>query len=197
MKQCWPAPERNKGPILDVLTRVFPGQGRVLELASGSGQHAVHFARNLPQLTWQPSDIERENLDSITAWVKEAALPNLCLPITLDVCSPDWGVGVVDAAFNANMIHIAPWECCVALFEGLQRHLAPAGIFVLYGPFRIAGAHTASSNRNFDAGLKAQDHRWGLRDVEVTVAAAERNGLVLTDRIAMPANNQSLVFRHR
>ena len=114
-KQCWPAPERNKRPILEVLARVFPAHGTALEISSGSGQHAAYFAAQLPQLIWQPTDVDASNLASISAWVSEAALPNLRTPLTLDVCAADWGVGTVDAIFNANMIHIAPWECCVGL----------------------------------------------------------------------------------
>ena len=197
MKQCWPAPERNRQPILDVLTRVLPSSGTLLEIASGSGQHAVHFARALPGLVWQPSDLDPDNLASIRAWVVEAALPNLREPIALDVLEPVWDVGRLDACFNANMIHIAPWECCAALFAGLRRHLEPGGVFVLYGPFRIGGAHTAPSNETFDAGLRARDPRWGVRDLEAVVEEAERAGLTLTERVPMPANNQSLVFTNR
>lgn len=194
MKACWPAPERNKGPILEVLKRVLPARGTLLELASGSGQHCVHFARGLPELTVQPSDVDPENLASIRAWVAEAALPNLRAPLTLDVRAADWGVGRVQAIFNANMIHIAPWECCVGMFDGVGRHLEPGGVFALYGPFRVGGAHTAESNASFDAGLRARDPRWGVRDLEAVTAEAERVGLRLTERVPMPANNFTLVF---
>lgn len=194
MKQAWPAPERNKEPILAVLRRVLPATGTLLEIASGSGQHAAHFARALPGLTWQPSDNDADNLVSIGAWVDESGLSNLLSPIALDVRSPHWNVGTLAAAFNANMIHIAPWECCVGLFDGLERHLAAGGVFVLYGPFRISGAHTAPSNAEFDAGLRARDPSWGVRDVEAVEAEAARVGLTLRERVAMPANNQSLVF---
>jgi hypothetical protein len=195
MKQSWPAPERNKEPILAVLRRVLPAAGVLLEVSSGSGQHAAHFARALPSLTWQPSDCEPDNLASIAAWVGDSGLANLLAPIELDVLSPSWNVGTLAAAFNANMIHIAPWECCVGLFDGLGRHLASGGVFVLYGPFRIGGAHTAPSNAEFDAGLRARDARWGVRDLEAVVAEAERVGLVLQERVPMPSNNQSLVFK--
>jgi SAM-dependent methyltransferase len=194
MKQSWPAPERNKQPILAVLERVLPASGTLLEIASGSGQHAVHFARALPALRWIPSDHDADNLASIGAWVAESGLPNLQPPIELDVRSDSWDVGTLDAAFNANMIHIAPWECCVGLFAGLGRHLAAGGIFVLYGPFRIAGAHTAPSNAEFDAGLRARDPQWGVREIESVEAEAARVGLTLRERVPMPANNQTLVF---
>lgn len=197
MKQCWPAPERNKEPILQVLTRVLPGSGTLLEIASGSGQHAVHFARALPALTIQPSDMDAENLASIRAWVAEAGLPNLREPVQLDVLTAAWPVGHASAVFNANMIHIAPWECCVALLHGVGQRLEAGGVFVLYGPFREGNAHTAPSNETFDAGLRARDPRWGVRDLEAVVAEAERAGLTLTERVPMPANNQSLVFTNR
>lgn len=195
MGECWPAPERNKEPILDVLRRVLPASGRCLEIASGSGQHAVHFARHLPAWTWQPTDVAAENLASIRAWVREAALPNLREPLRIDVASDDWGVGAVDAVFCANLLHIAPWSAGLGLLRGAGRHLAPGGVLVLYGPFRIDGAHTAPSNAAFDADLRARDARWGVRDLADVTAAAARSGLALAERVAMPANNQTLVFR--
>jgi SAM-dependent methyltransferase len=195
MKQCWPAPERNKDPILEVLSRVFPATGRALELSSGSGQHAVHFARALPGLRWTPSDIESENLASIRAWVEESALPNLAAPVQLDVLADSWPVEQVDAVFNANMIHIAPWACCLGLLAGVRRVLRAQGVFVLYGPFRIAGEHTAPSNETFDASLRARDPTWGVRDLEAVVSEAERQGLAFAERVPMPANNQCVVFR--
>jgi SAM-dependent methyltransferase len=197
MKQTWPAPERNKQPILEVLRRVFPRSGTVLEIASGSGQHAAYFAAQLPALVWRPSDLDRQNLASIRGWVEEAALPNLRPPLTLDVCANDWGVGTVDAIFNANMVHIAPWECCIGLVAGAARHLASGGALVMYGPFSIGGEHTSTSNREFDASLEARDPRWGVRDVDAVIALAEQAGLAFQERVQMPANNQSLVFRAR
>jgi hypothetical protein len=195
MKLNWPAPERNKEPILQVLRRVLPERGTLLEIASGTGQHAVHFAAALPGLDYQPSDQDPANLASIMAWVDEVALPNLRPPIALDVCQPDWGVGTVQALFNANMIHIAPWACAEGLFAGAARHLAAQGVCVLYGPFRIDGAHTADSNARFDADLKSRDPRFGVRDLEAVVALAGQAGLALQERVPMPANNQCLVFR--
>jgi predicted O-methyltransferase YrrM len=195
MKQCWPAPERNKQAILAVLARVLPPRGELLEVASGSGQHAVYFARELPALTFQPSDVDPENLASIRAWVREAGLPNLREPLALDVLADDWGVASVDALFNANMIHIAPWECCLGLLRGAARHLRPQGVLVMYGPFRVGGAHTAPSNESFDAGLRARDPRWGVRELEAVVSEAARLGLMFVERVEMPANNLSIVFR--
>jgi SAM-dependent methyltransferase len=194
MKQIWPAAERNKQPILEVLRRVLPSEGTVLEIASGTGQHAAFFASQLPALTFQPSDIDDENLASIRAWVDEARLANLRPPLKLDVTQPEWGVGTVDAIFNANMIHIAPWDCCMSLVAGAGRHLRPAGVLVMYGPFSVGGAHTAPSNADFDASLKSRDLRWGVRDSEAVTALAEEAGLSLQERVPMPANNQALIF---
>src|SRR5262245_4289215 len=137
-KLTWGAPERNKAAILDVLVRVLPAAGSVLEIASGSGQHVVYFAAGLPRLEFQPSDVDPTNLASIQAWVAEAGLDNVRAPLCLDVCASDWGV-TADALFNANMIHIAPWACAVALFEGAARHLSKSGVLVLYGPFHVDG----------------------------------------------------------
>jgi len=193
-KACWPAPERNKAPILEVLTRVLPNAGTLLEVASGSGQHAAHFARHLPHLRYLPSDMDPENLASIAEWVREAELPNLLAPRALDVTSADWDVPPVQAIFNANMLHITPWECAVALFAGVRRHVVEAGVVVLYGPYRIHGAHTAPSNESFDASLRARDARFGVRDLEAVIELAEAAGLRFTERVEMPANNQTLVF---
>lgn len=195
MKQTWAAPERNKLPILDVLQRVLPAQGTLVEIASGSGQHAVFFAEKFPAWTWQPSDVEPDNLASIDAWVRERVLPNLRPPRRIDVCDDDWGVGMVDAVYCANMIHIAPWECCVGLIAGAGNHIAADGHLVLYGPFRIGGEHTSESNQTFDASLKARDSRWGVRDLEAVIELAEGAGLSFAERSPMPANNQCLVFR--
>lgn len=186
-------PERNKRPILEVLRKVLPGEGTVLEVGSGSGQHAAFFSGELPNLDWQPSDIDPENLASIRTWRREAAHPNFHKPMRLDVLDDDWGIHAVEAVFSANLIHIAPWECAVALLAGAHRHLKPSGLLILYGPFRIDGEHTAESNRAFDSDLRERDSRWGVRDLESVIDAA--GGLSLEDRIAMPANNQTLVFR--
>lgn len=196
MKLAWPAPERNKQPILDVLRRVLPPGARVLEIASGSGQHAAFFAASLPSVTWLPTDVEPDHLASIAAYVHDAALPNLGAPRRLDVREEDWGVAEVDAIFSANLIHIAPWECAVALVGGAARTLRPGGVLVLYGPYRIGGRHTAESNAAFDADLRARDPRWGVRDLEAVDRIAESLRLVRVECVAMPANNQLAIFRH-
>jgi SAM-dependent methyltransferase len=195
LKQAWPAPERNKQPILAVLREVLPEHGTVLEIASGSGQHAAYFAAEFPQLTYVPSDFDPENLASIAAYVAEAGLSNLREPLALDVLQPDWGIAQVSAVYNANMIHIAPWACAEALIAGTGRVLTAGGVLVMYGPYRIGGQHTAPSNEEFDVRLKARDPRWGVRDLEAVVALAAGIGLTLERRVEMPANNQTLVFR--
>ncbi len=194
MKQTWPAPERNKQPILDVLRRMLPATGTVLELSSGSGQHAAYFAEQLPNLTWQPSDIDSENLASTRAWVQDANLTNLRAPLRIDVCEADWGVETVDAIFNANMIHIAPWASAEGLLRGAGRHLVPDGVLILYGPFRISGKHSAESNARFDEDLRRRNAAWGVRDIDDVLALAGREDLRFAERIEMPANNQILVF---
>ncbi len=194
-KLVWGAPERNKQAIAEVLVRVLPASGTVLEIASGSGQHVVHFAGVLPQLTFQPSDVAPENLSSIRAWLAEAQLDNVRAPLELDVCAGDWGVGRIEAVFNANMIHIAPWSCAIGLFQGAARHLADGGVLVLYGPFHVGGKPTAPSNAAFDADLRRRDPSWGVRHLEDVSALAAQGGLTLEERVPMPANNQTLVFR--
>jgi SAM-dependent methyltransferase len=193
-KLTWAAPERNKAPVLAVLQRVLPPTGTLLEVASGTGQHAVHFAQHLPDWIIQPSDVDGDNLASIQAWAREANLPNLRLPLQLDVCEVEWNVAPLGAIFNANMIHIAPWEVAVGLISGAARHLMPGGLLIMYGPFRIGGQHTAPSNHAFDDNLRQRDVRFGVRDLEAVVALAEPQGLALQERVEMPANNQVLVF---
>jgi SAM-dependent methyltransferase len=194
-KLRWPAPERNKEPILEVLRQVLPSSGRVLEIASGTGQHAAHFARALPNVVWQPTDPSPENLASIAAWVREEGLPNLAAPRALDVEASDWGIDRVDAVFCANMIHIAPWSCTRALLAGAARVLPAGAPLVLYGPFREDGVPTAPSNETFDADLRARNPAWGLRALGEVVREAEAVGLAFDERVAMPANNLAVVFR--
>ncbi|MEZ4333018.1 MAG: DUF938 domain-containing protein [Myxococcota bacterium] len=192
-----PATGRNRGPILEILTRWLDASGPcdVLEIASGTGQHAVFFAAALPQLRWQPSDRDPDALASIEAWRAEAGLSNVLAPIRLDVRDEDWGVAAVDAIFNANMIHIAPWSVAEGLFRGAGRRLRPGGLLFLYGPFRIGGRHTAPSNEAFDAGLRRRDSEWGVRDLERVVELARAAGLQPLETHDMPANNALVVFR--
>ena len=192
----WPAPERNKEPILRVLEPLFK-EGLVLELASGTGQHAVHFAAGLPGVVWQPSDADPELCEVIALRVAQAALPNLRPPLLLDVASPVWPITKADGLFCANLLHISHYQVTQALFAGAARVLAPGSLLVTYGPYRRGGQHTSVSNADFDAALKAQDPTWGVRDVDDLVVCASERGLELLDTIQMPANNLSLVWKKR
>jgi SAM-dependent methyltransferase len=195
MKHHAPATERNREPIREVLARELPASGTVLEIASGSGEHAVAFARAFPGVTWQPSDPDERALESIAAWRAEAALPNLAAPVRLDATATPWPVERADAIVCINMVHIAPWEAALALFAGAARLLAPGALLFLYGPYRFGGAFTAPSNQAFDASLRSRDPRWGVRDVDDLRAAAAAQGFTLGQPIALPANNHVLLFR--
>jgi SAM-dependent methyltransferase len=192
-----PAVARNRDPILAVLRRVLPARGTVLEIASGTGEHAVHFATGLPHLTLQPTDPDTDALASIAAHRASAQLPNLLAPLVLDACAPSWPVTRADAVVAINMIHIAPWSAAEGLMAGAGRLLAPGGVPYLYGPFKENGRHTAPSNAAFDASLRARDPQWGVRDLDAVAALAREHGLALVERVAMPANNLSLVFECR
>lgn len=194
-KRYAPATERNRDAILAVLTRVLPPGGLVLEIASGSGEHAVYFARALPAHVWQPSDLDPTARASIVAWSAESGLPNLRAPLELDAAAPEWPSVAPAAIVCINMVHISPWASACGLFAGASRVLPPGGVLFLYGPFRMGGAFTAPSNEAFDASLRAQDPRWGVRDVEDLTSLARDNGLALEEVVDMPANNHSLVFR--
>lgn len=190
----WPAPERNKAPILEVLSKLFD-RGLVLEVASGTGQHAVHFAAGLPAVTWQPSEKEPELIDVLAARVAHARLPNLKPPVWLDAGSPSWPISAADALFCANLLHISPWSVALGLFAGAERLLAPRGLLVTYGPYRRSGEHTSVSNADFDASLRAQNAEWGVRDIDDLSACAEERGFGLIDSVRMPANNFTLVWQ--
>ncbi len=191
-----PSPQRNREPILEVLRRVLPPRGTVLEVASGTGQHVVHFARELPALRWIPSDPDEASRRSIGAWSRGTAVGNIDAPLALDVLGPEWPPAIsVDAIVCINMIHIAPWRATRALFAGAARILTGPGPIVLYGPYRVGGLHTAPSNEDFDRWLKDRDPRSGVRDFDEVRAQASAEGFALSETIAMPANNLSLVFR--
>jgi cyclopropane fatty-acyl-phospholipid synthase-like methyltransferase len=195
MKRHAPATERNRDAILTVLTRVIAPGARVLEVASGSGQHATYFAAHLPGITWQPSDPDAAARASIAAWIAEAGAGNVRAPIALDAASPPWTVDGADAIVCINMVHIAPWAAALGLFAGAGALLAPGAPLVLYGPYRFAGAFTAPSNEAFDRELRQQNPAWGVRDVDDLEAAAGARGFALEDVVAMPANNHCLLFR--
>lgn len=189
------AAERNREPILEQLRRWLPPGGRMLEIAAGTGQHALHFAAALPGWQWQPTDPSANALASIAAWREGAALPNLLPPLALDVLGSPWPVaGPFDAIFCANMIHISPWATCAGLMRGAASVLGGGGQLILYGPFLIDGVDTAPSNLAFDADLRARNPAWGLRRLEDVAAEGAAAGLALRDQAPMPANNQMLRF---
>lgn len=191
-----PATERNRDAILALLRDELPAAGLVLEVASGSGEHVVHFAAAFPALQWQPSDPDPAALDSIAAWRAEAALPNLRQPIRLDARA-DWPDVRADAILCINMVHISPWDATLGLLRGAGNSLPAGGLLYLYGPYVRDGVETAPSNLAFDASLKARDPRWGLRRLEDLIAAADAEGLRFDRFVEMPANNLSLLFRRR
>ena len=190
-----PAVARNRDPILGVLREVLNSPGTVLEIASGSGEHAIHFAAALPHLVWQPTDPDAQARRSIAAHAARAALPNLLPPLELDAAAAIWPLSRADAIVSINMIHIAPWAAAEGLMAGAARLLAAGSPLYLYGPYRQHGQHTAPSNAAFDASLKARDPAWGVRDLEDVAALAARNGLAMERTVAMPANNLSVIFR--
>jgi SAM-dependent methyltransferase len=192
-----PAVARNRDPILAVLRQVLPSSGTVLEIASGTGEHAVHFSAALPNLTWQPTDLEEVMLRSIAAHRALADLPNLLPPLELDVEAGSWPITHADAVVCINMLHIAPWSAAERLIAGAARVLPPGGVLYLYGPFQENGRHTAPSNAAFDASLRARNPDWGVRDLGEVADLARKSGFELTERFAMPANNMSVVFRRR
>ena len=190
-----PAALRNREPIADVLRDWLPNAGVVLEIASGTGEHATYFAEHFSRLTWQPSDIHPDALASIAAWRDMAALPNLRSPLALDAASPDWPVDKADAVLSINMVHISPWRSALGLIDGAARILAPGRPLILYGPWLADDVPTAPSNADFDRDLRSRDPEWGLRRVEDFVAAASPRGFALEEARAMPANNRMLLFR--
>ena len=189
-----PAAERNRAPILAELQRLLPPQGTLLEIASGTGQHAAFCSAGLPGWHWLPSDFDAASLPSISAWC--AGLDRVAAPIRLDVLQPHWpGVPAqVEAIYCANLLHIAPWACCAALMQGAARHLSPSGLLITYGPYLEDEVPTSRGNLDFDADLRARDPAWGLRRREDVEREAARAGLVLRERVAMPANNLLLAW---
>lgn len=197
-----PAAERNQGPILAQLQALLPPAGAALEIASGTGQHAAHFAAALPGWSWQPTDLQDTHFDSITGWARQAGARNVLPPVRLDVLHDRWpsegpAFGApFDLVYCANMLHIAPWACCQGLMQGAARHLAPGGRLVTYGPYLEDDVPTAPGNQAFDASLRAQDAAWGIRRIEDVTAVAAQAGLQLAARHTMPANNLLLVWTH-
>ena len=191
----FPHVARNREPILEVLRRVLPRDGLVLEIASGGGEHAAYFAQNLPDVLWQPTDANSEMFESIAAHRAAAGVANLLAPLHLDVTSEQWPVARAEAMVCCNMIHIAPWAVTEGLIAGAGRTLARDGLLYLYGPYKIDGRHTAPSNEDFDANLRARNPLWGVRDLPEVSSLAKRHGFALAETVPMPANNLSVIFR--
>ena len=191
----FPHVARNREAILQVLRRVLPPQGLVLEVASGGGEHAAYFAERLRSLIWQPSDLDPRSLASIAAHRTAADAPNLLAPVCLDATSEQWPVESADALVCINMIHISPWVVSEGLMAGARRVLRMGGVIYLYGPYKIDGRHTAQSNEEFDAWLRTQNAQWGVRDFADMADLAARNDFVLIETVPMPANNLSIIFK--
>lgn len=212
-RQFAPATQRNREPILQVLQQVLPPDGAVLEISSGTGEHAVFLAPRLRSPAWITSDPSPEARASIAAWQAYSAADNLYGPVALDVREAPWPVEQsplpeplqaldlaqqpIRAIVNINMIHIAPWAACLGLMAGAERLLPAAGILYLYGPFKQNGQHTAPSNATFDASLQARNPEWGVRDLEAVIAIAQQHQLSLLKTVDMPANNLSVIFQRR
>jgi len=192
-----PAALRNREPIADVLVDWLPESGLVLEIASGTGEHAIYFAERFPAVRWQPSDVHADALSSIAAWREAAGLPNIGGPLALDAGSANWPIEKADAVLSINMVHISPWESALGLIAGASRILSPGTPLILYGPWLKDDIETAGSNLAFDADLKRRDPRWGLRRVEDFAAAAASKGLELVGTRTMPANNLMLLLQRR
>ncbi|MFG1294777.1 DUF938 domain-containing protein [Xanthobacter variabilis] len=192
-----PSVARNREPIFAVLDPLLAPSARVLEVASGSGEHAIFMARKRPDVVWQPSDPSPEARASTAAWVTAEGLSNVGAPLALDASADEWPVGPVDVMVCINMLHISPWAATEGLMRGAGRHLPPGGPLYIYGAFHRAGVPTVESNAAFDRDLRRRDPRWGLRMLEDVEACAAAQGLDLAEMVAMPANNLSLVFRKR
>ncbi|MEM9274845.1 MAG: DUF938 domain-containing protein [Cyanobacteria bacterium P01_F01_bin.143] len=193
------ATQRNRQPILEILQRILPPEGNILEISSGTGQHAVFFASELVNHDWYPSDPDSLSRDSITAWSNSHPSDNLHEPLDIDAMTACWAIEnakvSINAIANINMIHISPWKACLGLMAGANRILSSGGILYLYGPYKRNGQHTAPSNEMFDRSLRSRNSQWGVRNLEDVVAIAESEDLELQEVVEMPANNLSVIFR--
>ena len=198
-RQTAPATARNREPILKVLKDWLPNkQGAlILEIASGTGEHAVFFAPHFPKAIWQPTDLDTAAKASISAWVDETGVSNVFAPLSLDVTDARWPVDRAEAMICINMIHISPWVCTQALMAGASRTLTPGGVLVTYGPYRREGQHTAPSNAEFDASLKSRNPEWGIRDLDDVAVEARKHGLECREIVEMPANNFCVLFEKK
>jgi hypothetical protein len=201
LRQYAPATERNRDYILEVLLRVLPPQGNILEVASGTGEHALFFAPRLYPRQWLPSDPNPLLRSSINAWAEECLTNNLHRALNLDARENPWLVETTELAIaaivNINMIHIAPWDACVGLMAGARRILPSQGILYLYGPYKEQGRHTAPSNEAFDQSLRSQNSQWGVRNLEDVTSLAAEHDLAFLEKVTMPANNLSVIFQKR
>lgn len=197
MPRSAPAALRNREPLLDVIRPHLPASGTLLEVASGTGEHAVFMGRALPHLTIQPSDPDDEARAIIEAWIRESGAANVCAPLALDVTSQNWPALACDAILNVNMVHISPWNACKGLLDHASVLLDDGAPLFMYGPYRRRGVPTAPSNEAFDESLRARNPAWGLRLLDDVIDEAKRRGLVCIDVIDMPANNLTVVYRRR
>lgn len=195
MRRQAPAAARNRQPILDVLRPRLPARGLVLEIASGSGEHIVHFAEAMPELVFQPSDPSADARASVDDWAATQGVGNVRAALALDAATDAWPIDAADAVLCCNMIHIAPWEATIGLVAGAARVLTGGGMLYLYGPYRRDGAHTAPSNAAFDLDLRRRNPAWGVRDLEAVAALAGAQGFAPPEIVDMPANNLSLIFK--
>lgn len=194
-RQYAPSTLRNREALLEVLRPRLPATGELLEIASGSGEHAVFFAPHFPGLRWSPTDFDQSAVESIADWIKALPAPNLTPPLRLDVTQKTWPFQRADVILCVNMIHIAPWSATEGLMRGAGRIMAPGGLLITYGPYKRGGLHTATSNEAFEEWLKKQNPAFGVRDLEAVAAEAAANGFSAPEVIDMPANNFTLVFR--
>ena len=194
-RQYAPATLRNRDIILDVLRGVLPAKGEILEIASGTGEHVVHFAKSLPRVVFQPSDPDLDALQSVAAWIKATRVTNVRAPIVLNVSQSPWPIASADGIICINMVHISPWDATFGLFRGAAAILPPGAPFYLYGPYKREGVETAPSNQAFDRSLRHRNPAWGLRDLEAVAAIAQSVGFSSPVITEMPANNLSVVFR--
>jgi cyclopropane fatty-acyl-phospholipid synthase-like methyltransferase len=197
VKQHAPQVDLNKGPIADVLRRILPEVGVALEIGSGSGQHALHFARELPGVQFQPSDYDQVAVASIDSYRRESRLRNLREPLLLEARQRTWGHGLLDAVIAINLVHVTNWSVCEGLFDGARRHLKPEGVLFLYGPFKQGGGFASPASAQLDAALRDRNPDWGLRDLEAVAALGNVRGLLVEQVVDMPAESLGVVFRRQ
>ncbi len=201
LKQYAPATQRNREPILEVLLRVVPSSGDILEIASGTGEHCIFFAPAFSPRQWIPSDPNPIARDSIEGWRKESLINNVHAPLNINAENNSWEIEQenlnITTIVNINMIHISPWLACLGLMKGAHRILPSEGILYLYGPYKQEGKHTAVSNESFDQSLRSKNPEWGVRNLQDVIKAAEDQGFIFQEKVEMPANNLSVIFKKK